>query len=210
MNEHEHADEPLASEVLGGGVQPKNTRERLLFTAIELFYSHGIHAVGLDRILNEAGLTKTTFYKYFESKDELVVEALEIRDQWESDSFMKTLHEKAGYDPKGLLLACFDVLDDWFTQERFRGCLFMNTLAEYPTASDPVHRTARQHYENTEKVIRDIAKAAGVSDPEALAFEISVLMMGAISHRLAFKDGMSASGAKRIAEARIEAYLQAL
>lgn len=199
----------LQANDLFGGVEPKNTRERLLFTAVNLFYEHGIHAVGLDRILADVGLTKTTFYNHFESKDELVREALALRDEWEAQAFMKSLHEVAGYEPKALLIGCFDVLDAWFTAARFKGCLFLNAMAEYPTCTHPVHRVAAGHFLGSEKVLTDIAKAAGVARADALAKEWTALMMGAISQRLAFPERNSAAITKAIAESRLADYLQA-
>src|SRR5678815_1050879 len=72
-----------AAELLGVPVVPRTARDRIVLTAIDLFYDHGFNAVGLDRILEVAGTTKTTFYKHFASKDELVVVAVRERDAWE-------------------------------------------------------------------------------------------------------------------------------
>ncbi len=68
------------------GAAPRDTRERILFTALDLFYTHGFHEVGLDRILTAVGVTKTTFYNHFESRDHLILEALAVRDGWEARS----------------------------------------------------------------------------------------------------------------------------
>ena len=83
---------PLASaksvtELLGVPAAPRTGRERLVGAAIELFYRNGFAAVGIDQVLEEAGVTKTTFYKHFESKDDLMVAAVQRRDEWEQEAW---------------------------------------------------------------------------------------------------------------------------
>jgi AcrR family transcriptional regulator len=122
---------PVA-ELFGLPDCPKSGRARLLHMAIELFYTHGFQAVGIDRILAEAGVTKTTFYKHFESKDDLLVAAIRQRDEWESQAIMTAIQKLAGDDPKARLLAFFDVFDVWFNSPDFHGCQFINAAAEFP------------------------------------------------------------------------------
>src|SRR3954467_10711247 len=130
------------TELLGLPDPPKNGRERLLATAIELFYRRGFAAVGVDQVLAEAGVTKTTFYKHFESKDELMVAAMHRRDEWESQAWNRAITKVAGDDPIKRLLAIFDLMDIWFNDPDFRGCMFLNTAIEFPTPNDPVHQAA--------------------------------------------------------------------
>src|SRR6187455_3379966 len=134
-----------AADIFGQGVKPKGTRERLLHAALELFYAHGFHAIGIDRIIDTVGVTKTTFYKHFESRDELILEAVTLRNEWESAAFEKCVREKAGHDPRAMLLAMFDVLDDWFTGPSYEGCIFISACAEFPSRTHPVHRAAASH-----------------------------------------------------------------
>src|SRR6059058_5648870 len=102
------------TELLGLPDPPKTGRERLVSAAIELFYRHGFGAVGVDRVISAAGVTKTTFYKHFESKDDLMVAAVQRRDEWESQAWDRAVRELAGDDPAGQLLAMLDVMDVWF------------------------------------------------------------------------------------------------
>src|SRR5688500_17714868 len=83
------------TELLGVPDAPRNGRERLLATAIELFYRHGFGAVGVDRVIAEAGVTKTTFYKHFEGKDDLMVAAVKRRDEWESAAWGRAVRKMA-------------------------------------------------------------------------------------------------------------------
>jgi len=178
---------------------PRNTRERILFVAMDLFYTYGFHAVGLDQILADAELTKTTFYNHFESKDELAKAAIALRDEWESNAFKRALHEKAGYDPRELLLACFGVLDDWFNEPRYQGCLFLMAMADYPLPSHPVHAAAAHHYLLTRDEVEKMATAAGVKDPQKLAVQWTQLIIGAVAAYLLDRDESAARTAGEIA-----------
>src|SRR3954469_3329777 len=125
-----------ATELLGLPDPPKTGRERLVAAAGGLFYRNGFGAVGVDRVIAAAGVTKTTFYKHFEGKDDLMVAAVRRRDEWESGAWDRAVRKLAGDDPAGRLLAMLDVMDIWFNDPDFRGCLFLNTAAEFPNPHD--------------------------------------------------------------------------
>lgn len=198
---------PTVAELFGGGVAPRDTRERLLFTALNLFMAHGFHAVGLDRILTSVGVTKTTFYNHFESKDHLVREAMELRDKWEGDAFNRRLHEIAGHDPRALLLAMFDVWDEWFNRPDYRGCIFLNAAMEFPALHHPVHKAVRQHYASAEAAISSMAKAAGIKDPDALARLWLLLLEGAAIHRVITGENDTARAARAYAAKLLQSEL---
>jgi AcrR family transcriptional regulator len=170
------------TQLLGVPDPPKNGRERLLAVAIELFYDNGFAAVGIDRILAEAGVTKTTFYKHFESKDELMVAAVQRRDEWELQAWGRAIHKIAGDDPVKQLLGMFDVLDEWFNAPDYRGCLFLNTATEFPNPNDPVHQAAAAHQLKLRNNFRDLAKQAGAQADAAETFAdcFTALVQGAL------------------------------
>ena len=170
---------PVA-ELFGLPAPPNNGRARLIHVAIELFYSHGFQAVGIDQVLSAAGVTKTTFYKHFESKDDLLVAAIEQRDQWEMEAWADAVEKIAGNHPKEKLLAFFDVLDIWFNAPDFRGCQFINAAAEFPNPHDPVHAVAAEHKRKNRDFFRDLAKQAGADDPESFADQYTVLVEGTL------------------------------
>jgi AcrR family transcriptional regulator len=188
-----------AAELFSEIPEPRDTRERILFTALDLFHSQGFHAVGLDRILADVGVTKTTFYNHFESRDALICDAIKTRDRWDRAAFERRVRERAGYAPRDMLLAMFDVLDEWFTHEDFRGCIFLHACAEFPSPNHPIHRAAANHYAVSEADVARMAAAAGVSNPEVLAKEWVLLLEGAITHRMATGFDQSARVAKGIA-----------
>src|SRR3954468_10411754 len=103
-----------AAELFGLPDPPKTGRESLIAAAVELFYRNGFGAVGIDQVIASAGVTKTTFYKHFESKDELMVAAVQRRDEWESAAWGRAIQKIAGDDPARQLVAMFDVMDIWF------------------------------------------------------------------------------------------------
>lgn len=169
-----------ASELLGARSIAKNARDRLLDTAIDLFHTYGFNAVGLDRILAETGVTKTTFYKHFDSREDLIVAAIERRDAWEREAWRRAVHQRAGDDPRAQLLALFDVMDAWFNDPSFGGCIFINAAAEFPDPSDPVHQAAARHKRQARDDYRDLAQQAGAADPDAFADLYTALVEGTL------------------------------
>jgi AcrR family transcriptional regulator len=162
--------------------EPRTGRERIVAAAVELFYRNGFGAVGVDRIITTAGVTKTTFYKHFESKDDLMVAAVRRRDEWESQAWRRAVRMLAGDDPAGQLLAMLDVMDVWFNDPDFHGCMFMNTAAEFPNPHDPVHQAAAAYRQKSRDNCRDLARAAGADAAGAEAFAdcFTALIEGAL------------------------------
>jgi len=178
-----------------------DTRERLIRTAHDLFYLDGFHAVGLDRILAEAGVTKTTFYNHFESKDALILEVLRWHDRWWRETFRQMLREAGGDTPRGQLEAIPDVLDRLFCGAAgdYNGCMFVNVAVDFPRASDPAHRAAAEHKHAMEDLLRELAGYAGAHDPKAFAQEMSMVMEGAYVTRQVTGSEQTAEIARRIA-----------
>ena len=173
------------SELFGLPDPPKTGRERLVAVAIELFYRHGFGAIGIDQVIATAGFSKTAFYKHFESKDELMVAAVQRRDEWESQAWDRAVRKLAGDDPGRQLLAMLDVLDLWFNDPDFHGCMFMNTAAEFPNPHDPVHQAAAAHRKRTRDHFRNLAQAAGADATAAETFAdcYAALLEGALIMR---------------------------
>ncbi|MCC6680383.1 MAG: TetR/AcrR family transcriptional regulator [Phycisphaeraceae bacterium] len=187
-----------AAELFGIRAEPRNARDRLIQHGIDLFYRRGFHAVGLDQLLAEVGVTKTTFYKHFESKDQLILEAIRQRDQWEMAAWRRAVEELAGFDPAAQLLGFFDVLDIWFNDPDFNGCLFLNTAAEFPNPYDPVHQAAADHKRKTRNLFRDLALGAKLRDPEDFADTYTMLFEGTLVLRQVHDRGDAAKRAKAV------------
>ena len=160
-----------------------------------------------DRILAETGVTKTTFYNHFESKDDLVLAVIRKRDRWWRDTFAKAIRDRGGDDARQQLLAAFDVLHEWFNEEPFCGCMFINAAAEFPSPHDPAHEAAAENKRAIEEMIRNLAQAAGAADPQAFAEQFNLVIEGAIVTRQVTRSDTAAAIARRTAELLLAAHL---
>lgn len=154
-------------------------KDHLVEVALRLFYRNGFHATGIDTILAESGVAKMTLYKYFKGKDDLILAALELRDRRWMEWFVGEL-KRRGKSPKQRLLAVFDVLGEWFAQEEFRGCMFINAAAEYCGLDQPIGDLAARHKQLLREEIRRLAHEAGVKNSAVLADQLALLVEGAI------------------------------
>lgn len=111
-------------------------RRRLLDTATRLFYEGGIHAVGIDRIIAEAGVAKGTFYKHFPSKDDLVVAYLVEIDRLGRSAVVALPKQP----PRKMIMAIMERISEAVTAGGWRGCPFLNAAAEYPDPASPVRQ----------------------------------------------------------------------
>jgi AcrR family transcriptional regulator len=156
-----------------------DARERILLTAHELFRRHGVTAVGVDRIVAEANVAKTTLYRHFRSKDELVLGVLDRHGQVWSLGWLESEAMREA-TPVTRLLAIFDLFDDWFRQETYQGCLFTNTLLENHERSGPIQAAAVARMTDVRTWVSRVAEEAGVADPAEFALRAQLLMWGSI------------------------------
>ncbi|WP_353813461.1 TetR/AcrR family transcriptional regulator [Agromyces sp. SYSU T00266] len=145
-------------------------RERLLATASELFYREGIHSVGVDRIVGEAGVTRATFYRHFPSKEDLVEAYLGVEDANIRAAFDAA--EAAGAAPRELVGLVIDGLADDIARHHTRGCPFINAAAEYPDADSGVRRAVAAHREWFRSELEHVLEAADAPDPRLGAAEL--------------------------------------
>jgi AcrR family transcriptional regulator len=157
----------------------QGARERILGTAYELFSHRGVHDVGIDELVERAGVAKATLYKHFSSKDELVLAFLEQREQIWTYGWVEREARRRGATPKEQLLAIFDLFDEWFQRDDFEGCSFINVLLEM-SAEHPAGRACVRHLENIRGVVSELAQEAGLRDPEEFALSWHILMKGSI------------------------------
>jgi len=188
---------------------PPEGRGRLIWTAINLFYRRGINAVGIDQVISSAGVSKTTFYKHFESKDDLVVQALTERDAWEMRAWKEAARRIAGDSPGATLLGLVDVLEMLFEAEDFKGCQFINAAAEFPNPNDPVHCAAASHKLANWQWVRDLAREAGAADPERFADGYTLLFEGTLILRHVHDRDDAARAARPIFRAFIDEHIPA-
>jgi AcrR family transcriptional regulator len=148
-----------------------SARRRLLETAGRLFYAGGIHAVGIDRIIAEAGVAKATFYKHFPSKDELVRAYVQEQDRLGRVAVAQLPDEQ----PRDKLVAVFDRYVNAAQGPGYHGCPFINAAAEYPNPSSPVRQAIDDHRRWFRDLLRDLLEADHHPDPGRTADILVVL-----------------------------------
>ena len=178
---------------------PAQTPEqRLLVTAHRLFCREGIHATGITRILNEAGVARKTLYDKFGSKERLVGAALEAEGHAWRSWFADALGQVEG-TPRARLLAVFDVLESWFQAPDFYGCMFISAISEHSKENAEIINSAKRHRDLTNEIMRPLAMESGHSDPDALIDAFALLIDGAIVTAMVAGGAEAARQAKGIA-----------
>lgn len=153
------------------------TRARILAAANEQFYAHGIRATSADRLIEQVGITKVTFYRHFRTKGDLVVAYLEQQAAAER-GWMQSVR-RAG-DPAGSLRALATDIGAASCRPGFRGCAFINAAAEFPDPADPVRAAVAAHRGWMLAEFADIAAEAGASDVQGTAGQLMLLRDGAM------------------------------
>jgi len=178
-------------------------RDQLIQTAVKLFAKNGIHATGVDSIVEHSGVTKKTLYAHFHSKEELVLAVLRQYDELARNDFMRRV-ESRGKTPRGRLLAIFDVAQRWFQQDNFYGCLFINTIGEYSDKATPIREICKEYKKLVKSYIHSLCKQMGAKDPQALAEELALLLEGATVTAQVSQNSKTAKIAKRVAKVLID------
>jgi AcrR family transcriptional regulator len=165
-------------------------QERILETTARLFYGQGIRAVGVDTIAAEIGISKRTLYNHFPSKDALILAYLTRHFVQPRQSDRPLLEQ---------ILRYFDWLERWFASDTFRGCPFVNAVAELGDATHPGTQLAVAYKEMRRVWLRDALTRMNVADPDALATQVAILVEGAIIAALVRGDPTMARAAKAAA-----------
>ena len=182
---------------------PSSTRYRLIEAAGRRFYRDGFRNVGIDQVLADVGISKTAFYKHFESKDDLMLAALEVRNVWLQETFRDMIRSHGGPDPASQLRGLFDVVERVINSDEFQGCIFVNVAMEFPLAHEPAHLAAAQHKQAIEAIVRELAAEANADDPAAMAQELCLIIEGAYVTRQVTGDPQTIAIARRVAESVI-------
>src|SRR5882762_246902 len=152
---------------------------RLLGAATHLFCKNGINATGIDAIIDEAGTAKTTLYKLFGSKTNLVHAVLESEGKQWREWFIGAI-EAGGGEPQAKLARIFPALKSWFGEERFYGCPFINAVSEHDKDQKQCRAVALKHKKVVLAHIEKLAAEMGAAEPETLAHKLALLIDGAI------------------------------
>jgi AcrR family transcriptional regulator len=180
----------------------RSARDRILETAARLFYRDGFRATGIDRIIAESGVAKMSLYRHFASKDELIAAFLD----WRHDFWMRWFVEavEAHFAQRPGLSAIADALGEWFAQDDYRGCSFINVVAEAGSTGDPGHlQAAVSHKQALEQFIAGLASRLGLQSPDAVAADAMLCVEGMIVRYQMTHDAAVVESGKRVL-ARIE------
>lgn len=173
-------------------------RDQIVATALELFYRDGFHATGIDKIIKTAEVSKKTLYNHFKSKDELVQATLLKRDELFRIHLINET-ERLADNPRDRLLSVFDVLNDWFHEHNFSGCMFINASAEFAETGNANHILCAEHKRLVREYVKELAVVAGIADAEELSKQLNILMEGAIVDAYVTGDLEAAKRAKGMA-----------
>jgi len=169
--------------------------ERILAAADRLFYQHGIRAVGVDAVAEEAGVSKRTLYNHYPTKDDLVAAYLVGRFRHIAPSDAPAREQ---------ILAYFDRLERDFRRSDFRGCAYVNAVCELSDPKHPAAGIALRFKEQRRQWYRTLLERLGVAKPDALARQLQLLTEGALSAHLVWGDPTLARAAREAAEVLID------
>jgi AcrR family transcriptional regulator len=163
------------------GAPPKgevSARERILATASDLFYREGIRAIGVDTVVEQSGVSKTSLYRLFGSKDDLIAAFAAEKDRsfWAWWDRTEELHAD---DPRALLEALLSGIVERIGSPAYRGCPFLNLVTEFPDDNHPGRVIARNNKEEMRARLAIIVAKLGVRDPDRTASQIALLINGA-------------------------------
>lgn len=188
-----------------GDAQRLSARERLLKAANELFYEEGVNTVGIDRVIERAGVAKATLYSAYGSKDELIKAYLVGRHEARRERVLRALEDIES--PRERLLVIFDVLSESFAQPNYHGCAFVNASAEARPGS-PIEEATDAYRSWLRSLLTDLAREAGVAEPEQLARQLQLLYDGASVSARMDRDPAASAPARAAAQALIDVALR--
>lgn len=171
-------------------------RERILEVAGELFYRQGVQAVGVDAIIAQADVARMSFYRHFHSKEGLVIACVERRDE-QIRAWFETQVARLAPAPRDRPLAVFDALARHISAERYRGCGFLNTMAEMADRTDAAHQAAAAHKARFKEYFARLLREAGLREEHAT--DLMLLFDGAVVTAVQEGTNAPALRAKRIA-----------
>jgi AcrR family transcriptional regulator len=157
-----------------------SARQRLLETARELFYREGIRAIGVDTIVERSGVGKATLYRHFPTKDDLIAAYIEEEDHAHLQWFDECVTNPE-LSPKERLLAWLEDCEQRIQEPGFRGCPFLNAMAEIADREHPAYQSAARHEQALQDRLAQLSRQAGARDPEQLADQLLLVVNGALA-----------------------------
>lgn len=165
----------------------ESARERILSTATDLFYRQGYKATGINEVIEKSGVAKATFYSHFPSKDQLCVTYLRQQDGEYLDNLRLFMKKKTTARSKFLAVA--EWTEIWLMDTQYRGCAFLNMVAEEPDKNNPMHKEGKRHYEKFRRLLKILTQSLIDSDADkykhlkadSIAEHYLIILTGAIA-----------------------------
>jgi AcrR family transcriptional regulator len=183
-------------------------KDKILDVSTDLFQTRGINSTGVDTIVAVAGTTKMTLYKYYRSKEDLVLEVLK---KSQSD-FQGWLDEKLNANskkPSDKIQQLFDFIEEWITSPSFLGVAFIKASAEFPNEENPIHQLSSKQSREFRQYINQLASEANIKDAEGLALQLSLLFEGAVQAEQMKRGSGAIKYAKKAAKILIDGAIKA-
>jgi AcrR family transcriptional regulator len=165
---------------VSAGAAPPDLRQRILEVASELFYKEGVRAVGVDLIVERAAIAKTSLYRYFPAKDDLVAAFLEREDSEFWQQWDEVAHEH-GDDPEAQLAALMAWIGQRVQRPGYRGCPQLNVSAEIADPQHPARKLAAAHKLEQRRRLDQLCRSVGCREPERVAAQLALLIDGAFT-----------------------------
>jgi AcrR family transcriptional regulator len=177
-------------------------RARILETACSLFYQQGVRAVGVDLIVEKARVAKTSLYRHFRTKDDLIAAFLQREDEdfWGTWDRVADQHRD---QPSAELDAHLGWIGERVGRSNYRGCPQINVAAEFPEIDHPARKVAAAHKRQMRQRLKGIAERLGVARPDELAGQLSILINGAFVSSQIFEPGEATPLLRQAAHALI-------
>ena len=178
-------------------------KEKILVVATDLFHTRGINSTGVDTIVAVAGTTKMTLYKYFRTKEVLILEVL----QKSQSDFQYWLSEKLNANskkPADKIQNLFNFVEEWVNSPAFIGLGFIKASAEFPNEENPIHQLSHLQSREFRQFIGKLAKEASIKDADGLALQLSLLFEGAVQAEQMKRGSCAIKYAKKAAKILID------
>lgn len=184
----------------------RNLQEHILKTASELFYKQGIKATGIDSIIKSTGVAKMSLYKYYPSKDDLVLAHLESSAFKLKQTILIGINEEK--EPIQKIFKIFDIFEEIINSPNFRGCPFINASTEYADVNHPIHQFSADFYQYFCFLLSDLARDANISNYQDLSKQLAILISGAIVTEQIQKNSGAMQNVNKVAKLLIDTALQ--
>lgn len=155
-------------------------KQKILENSLEVFYKHGFHNSGVEKLAKQSVTTKRTLYAHFGNKDGLIEAVLNYRHDWFMTQLQKSFEDLKELSAKSITQAYIDFLHSWFDSDNFYGCLFINACAEFSDSDTTPHEIARQHKAEVRQFLLAEFIDAGLEQPQRLADTLFVFGEGLI------------------------------